>query len=63
MMLFEIVTRPDIRSRNAIKNELLNLRDFQGVTGLTSFDVNGEVKKQLSLLRIKGSKFLELEVY
>ncbi len=63
MMLFEIVTRPDIRSRIAIKNELLNLRDFQGVTGLTSFDVNGEVKKQLSLLRIKGKRFLELESY
>jgi ABC-type branched-subunit amino acid transport system substrate-binding protein len=63
MMLFEIVTRPDIRSRGAIKFELLNLRDFQGVTGLTSFDVNGEVKKQLSLLRIKGKKFLELEPY
>ena len=62
MMLFEIVTRPDIRSRNAIKNELLNLIDFQGVTGLTSFDVNGEVKKQLSLLRIKGSRFLELKL-
>jgi len=63
MMLFEIVTRPDVRSRSAIKNELLNLRDFQGVTGLTSFDVNGEAKKQLSLLRIKGKRFLELETY
>jgi ABC-type branched-subunit amino acid transport system substrate-binding protein/predicted negative regulator of RcsB-dependent stress response len=63
LMLFELVTRSDIRSRIAIKNELLNLRDFQGVTGLTSFDVNGEVKKQLSLLRIKGKRFLELEPY
>jgi ABC-type branched-subunit amino acid transport system substrate-binding protein len=63
MMLFDIVTRPDIRSRNAIKNELLNLRDFQGVTGLTSFDVTGEVRKKLSLLRIKGNKFVELETY
>ena len=63
MMLFDIVTRPDIRSRNAIKNELLYLQDFQGVTGLTSFDVNGEVRKKLSLLRIKGEKFLELESY
>ena len=63
MILFDIVTRPDIRSRVAIRNELFNLRDFQGVTGLTSFDVSGEAKKQLSLLRIKGNRFLELEPY
>ncbi len=63
MILFEVVTRPEIRSRNAIKNELLNLRNYQGVTGLTSFEPNGEVRKQLSLLHIKGSRFLELEAY
>jgi ABC-type branched-subunit amino acid transport system substrate-binding protein/predicted negative regulator of RcsB-dependent stress response len=61
VILFQLVSRPDIRSRNALKNELLNLRDFPGVTGLTSFDPSGDVQKQLSLFRIKGSRFVELE--
>ncbi|MEA3436897.1 MAG: penicillin-binding protein activator, partial [Thermodesulfobacteriota bacterium] len=61
MILFQILRRPDVRSRNAIKNELMHLKDFQGVTGLTSFNDKGDVKKDLSLLRIKGDKFIELE--
>ncbi len=61
MILYQILSRPDVRSRNAIKNELMQLKNFQGVTGLTSFDDNGDVKKNLSLLRIKGDKFIELE--
>jgi len=61
MILFQILSKPDVRSRNAIKNELMRFKDFQGVTGLTSFNDTGDVKKDLSLLRIKGDKFIELE--
>jgi branched-chain amino acid transport system substrate-binding protein len=61
MMLFQIVSRPDVRFRSAVKNELMKLSNFQGVTGLTSFDNNGELKKDLYLLKIKGNKFVELK--
>jgi len=61
MILFQILRRPDVRSRNAIKNALMLLKNYQGVTGLTSFNDKGDVKKELSLLRIKGDKFIELE--
>jgi len=61
MMLFQIVSRPDVRFRSAVKNELMKLSNFQGVTGLTSFDNNGEFKKDLYLLEIKDNKFVELE--
>jgi len=61
MILFQIVSRPDIRYRSSIKNALINLNNFQGATGLTSFDNNGEIKKRLYLLRVKGEKFVELE--
>ncbi|MEA3417246.1 MAG: penicillin-binding protein activator [Thermodesulfobacteriota bacterium] len=60
MILFKIVSRPDIRYRSSIKSALMNLNNFQGVTGLTSFNNNGEIKKRLYLLRIKGNKFIEL---
>jgi ABC-type branched-subunit amino acid transport system substrate-binding protein len=61
MMLFQIVNRPDISSRTAIREELLNIRDYPGVTGLTSFDRSGEAQKALSLLRVEGSGFVEME--
>jgi branched-chain amino acid transport system substrate-binding protein len=61
MMLFQIVSRPDVRFRSAVKNELMKLSNFQGVTGLTSFYNNGEIKKDLYLLKIKGNKFVELQ--
>jgi len=61
MILFQMVSRPDIRFRSVLKNELKKLTDFQGVTGLTSFGNDGDVKKKLYLLQIKGKSFVELE--
>jgi ABC-type branched-subunit amino acid transport system substrate-binding protein len=61
MMLFHVVSRPHVRYRSDIRDELFNLENFQGVTGLTRFDETGEVQKKLHLLRIKGRRFVELE--
>ena len=61
MILFQIISRPDIQSRQAIKNELTGLDNFQGVTGRTSFDSNGEAIKKLYLLQMRGDKFGEIE--
>ena len=61
MMLFNLVNRNDIQSRSEIKNKIMNLQDFQGVTGITSFDNTGNAHKELYLLQIQGNKFIELE--
>lgn len=61
MILFHAVSRPHIRYRSEIRDELLNLVNFPGVTGDTRFDENGEVQRKLHLLRIKGKRFVELE--
>lgn len=61
MMLFQICQHPDVQSRTAIKEELLRLRDFPGVTGLTSFDGQRDALKELSMLRIEGDGFVELK--
>ncbi len=61
MILFNVVSRPHIRYRTEIRDDLLNLENFPGVTGLTRFDENGDVLKKLHLLRIKGKKFVELK--
>ena len=60
-ILFELVNRPDVQSRIGLKRALLNLRDFPGVTGLTAFDENGDADKQIYLLRIRGSRFVQIE--
>jgi len=61
MILFDLVSRNDIQSRSEIKNEIMKLQDFQGVTGTTSFDNTGNAHKELYLLQIQGDKFIELE--
>jgi len=61
MILFNVVSREKIRYRSEIRDELLNLDNFPGVTGLTGFDENGDAQKKLYLLRVKGQKFVELE--
>jgi len=61
MMLFDIVSRPEIRFRMMIKKELADGRPFSGATGLTHFGPDGDVVKQLFLLKIYGGRFVELE--
>ena len=61
MILFNVVSREQIRYRSEIRDELLNLDNFPGVTGLTGFDENGDAQKKLYLLRVKGQKFVELD--
>jgi branched-chain amino acid transport system substrate-binding protein len=61
MIIFGVLNKPDLRFKSELKNELLNMTDFSGITGPIYFDENGEAQKQLYLLRIKGRKFVELE--
>ena len=61
MLLLGIINNPQIRYRSELREELLNLIEFQGVTGLTRFDENGDAQKKLHLLTIKGRKFVEVE--
>jgi ABC-type branched-subunit amino acid transport system substrate-binding protein len=61
VLLLQIVSKPHIRFRSELRSELYDLVDFQGVTGLTRFDENGDAQKKLHLLTIKGRSFVELE--
>lgn len=61
VILFQTVSSADIRFRSDLKNKLKTLNDYRGVTGLTSFDNSGEVRKKLYLLQIKGNGFVELK--
>ncbi len=61
IILLQIVSKPHIRFRSELREELFNLIDFQGVTGITRFDENGDSQKKLHLLTIKGRKFVEID--
>ena len=61
ILLLSIINNPHVRYRSELREELLNLIEFQGVTGLTRFDENGDAQKKLHLLTIKGRKFVEVE--
>jgi ABC-type branched-subunit amino acid transport system substrate-binding protein len=61
MLLLDILSKPHIRFRSELKDELFNLVEYQGVTGATRFDENGDAQKKLHLLTIKGKRFVEVE--
>lgn len=61
MMIFGIVIRPEIASRTLVKDALLNVAAYPGVTGLTSFTEDGDSQKRLYLLRVKGNGFIEVD--
>ena len=61
MMLFRIVSRPETVSRTLLKDALLNVKDYPGITGLTGFNEDGDCQKRLYLLRVKGDSFIEVE--
>ena len=60
MLLFQTLSRPDVGFGESIRDALLAVRDYQGVTGQTSVAADGDVRKRLYLLKIKGDRFVEL---
>ncbi|MCK5783279.1 MAG: penicillin-binding protein activator [Desulfobacterales bacterium] len=59
-MLFQILSMPDVSYRSSIKEKLMHISDFKGVTGTSAFNDEGDAIKELYLLKIKGNKFVEL---
>ena len=60
-MIFDIANRPEIASRSVLKDALLDIQGYDGVTGLTSFTEDGDSRKRLYLLRVKGDGFIEVD--
>ena len=61
MILFNVVRRSDVRFRGDIRSALTHVNGFNGVTGFTRFDENGEAVKRAFLLQIDGDEFVELD--
>ncbi len=61
LMLFHLVNLPEVRSRLTLRMALSGVRNFPGVTGLSSFDETGDVDKQIYLLKIRGDQFVQIK--
>ncbi len=60
MILFDLVSRPEVRFRTHVKQKLVSMEPYFGVTGKTVFDENGEAIKDIYLLKIDGGRFREV---
>lgn len=60
-LVMQLINRPDVRSRKELRDALLRVADFQGATGVTAFDYDGDVRKPLFLFQIKGGRFVEID--
>lgn len=59
-LLIDHVSQPDMTMRHQLRNALAHTYCPDGVTGPTAFDEGGEPIKQLSLLKVEGSRFTEI---
>jgi ABC-type branched-subunit amino acid transport system substrate-binding protein len=59
-MIFGLLAHPQIELRNQLRNAMMQLFYVDGVTGTTAFAPDGEAIKRLSLLRVKGDRFVEI---
>jgi len=60
MILFGLVSKPEIDNRVALKNALLDMPPMDGMTGTTHFDETGEAVKNLYLLEVVRGRFSEI---
>jgi ABC-type branched-subunit amino acid transport system substrate-binding protein len=59
-ILFQLTNHPDVQSRRTLNVALLEVKDFPGMTGITSFDETGDADKQIYLLKIEGRQFVQI---
>lgn len=59
-LLFSLLAQPDLHMHNELRDALKQLFFADGVTGATAYGQDGEAIKHLTLLRVKGSQFVEI---
>jgi ABC-type branched-subunit amino acid transport system substrate-binding protein len=60
MMVFQTMRQTATDSRRDLKQALLQIIDFEGVSGRTGFAQNGEAEKTLHMLRINRGRFVQV---
>ena len=60
LIILNLLKDPTIELRSQVKDHLLTMRPYRGITGKTAFRPNGEVSKDLFILGIRNGKFIEI---
>jgi ABC-type branched-subunit amino acid transport system substrate-binding protein len=60
MMVFQTMRQTATDSRRDLKQALLQIIDFEGVSGRTGFAQNGEAEKTLHMLQINRGRFVQV---
>lgn len=60
MIVLNLLSDSNIELRSQIKDRLLTMQPYKGVTGNTTFRPNGDVSKDLFLIGIRRGRFMEL---
>lgn len=55
-LIAEAVKRAGKLDREAIRNEIAATKDFDGISGVMSFDENGEIIKDILMVEIRDGK-------
>ncbi len=58
-LLIKIFKEGVLNSRD-VNEALYKIKDFEGVTGRTSFDQDGEVQKNLFMIKVRRNRFIEV---
>jgi len=59
-ILLFLLERPGVRTREDLRLALSQLRDYPGVTGATSFDLQGDAEKVLFLLQVQNGNIVQI---
>lgn len=60
-VLLFLLSRPDVHSRDDLRRALLGLRDYPGVTGNLSVNVDGEFERSLFLIQVRNGRFVQVQ--
>ncbi|MEA1935553.1 MAG: penicillin-binding protein activator [Thermodesulfobacteriota bacterium] len=59
-IMVSALNKNNVEIRDDLKDNLLNLKNYPGITGKTSFSETGEVEKSLFVLMVKGKNFVQI---
>ena len=60
LLILNLLKDSTIELRSQVKDHLLTMHPYKGITGKTAFRPNGEVSKDLFILGIRNGKFIEI---
>lgn len=59
-ILLSVLADPAVRTRDDLRQALSRLNNYPGVTGTTTFDQDGEARKSLFLLQVRGGEIVQI---